>query len=118
MSSDDTAGNFRVSFNPPDLATQIFSSFVQDEIAIRPDRLYVSLGTKLEHDYYNGFNLQPTARVTWTPDDRDMFWAAISGAQRTPSRADTAVRVNYTAFPGPDNLPSFDQLVREPWPEE
>jgi iron complex outermembrane receptor protein len=114
LSSDDTAATLRVSFNPSDLATQIFSSFVQDEIAIRPDRLYVSLGTKLEHDYYNGFNLQPSARITWTPEDRDMFWAAISGAQRTPSRIDTAVRVNYAAFPGPDNLPILISLFGNP----
>jgi iron complex outermembrane receptor protein len=114
LSSDDTAATLRVSFNPPDLTTQIFSSFAQDEIAIRPDRLYVSLGTKLEHDYYNGFNLQPTARITWTPENRDMFWAAISGAQRTPSRVDTAVRINYAALPGPDNLPLLISLFGNP----
>ncbi len=114
LSSDDTAATLRVSFNPPDLATQIFSSFVQDEIAIRPDRLYVSLGTKLQHDYFNGINLQPNARITWTPKDRDMFWAAISGARRTPSHIDTAVRVNYAAFPGPDNLPILISLFGNP----
>jgi iron complex outermembrane receptor protein len=114
LSSDDTAATLRVSFNPPDLATYIFSSFVQDEIAIRPNRLYASLGTKFEYDYYNGSNFQPTARITWTPEDRDMFWAAISGAQRLPSRADTAVRVNYTAFPGPDNLPTLISLFGNP----
>jgi iron complex outermembrane receptor protein len=114
LNSDDTAATLRVSFNPPDLATYIFSYFVQDEIAIRPNRLYASLGTKFEYDYYNGFNLQPTARITWTPEDRDMFWAAISGAQRLPSRADTAIRVNYTAFPGPDNLPTLISLFGNP----
>jgi iron complex outermembrane recepter protein len=103
--SDDTAGHFRISFQPEDLATQIFSSFVQDEIAIRPHRLYISLGTKLEREYYNGFNLQPSGRLTWTPDDRDTFWAACSGAQRTPSRIETSIRYNVSALPGPDNLP-------------
>jgi len=105
LSSDQTGDDLRVSFQPQDLATQIFSSFVQDEIAIRPHRLYVSLGTKLEHEFYNGFNLQPSARLTWTPDDRDTFWAAFSGAQRTPSRVETSIRYNVAALPGPDNLP-------------
>jgi iron complex outermembrane receptor protein len=103
--SDDTAPTFRISFSPADLKSHIFSSFFQDEIAVRTDRLYVTLGTKFEHEYYNGFNLQPTARITWTPSDRAMFWAAISGAQRTPSRVETAIRYNYSAEPGPDNLP-------------
>jgi iron complex outermembrane recepter protein len=104
VSSDQMGDDFRISFQPQNLVTQIFSSFVQDEIAIRPHRLYVSLGTKLEHEYYNGFNLQPSARLTWTPDDRDTFWAAFSGAQRTPSRVETSIRYNVAALPGPDNL--------------
>jgi hypothetical protein len=47
LSSDHTMATLRVSSNPPDLATYIFSSFVQDEIAIRPNRLYASLGPDL-----------------------------------------------------------------------
>ena len=87
---------------------------MQDEIAIRPHRLYVSLGTKLEHEYYNGFNLQPSGRLTWTPDDRDTFWAAFSGAQRTPSRVETSIRYNVAALPGPDNLPILVSVFGNP----
>jgi iron complex outermembrane recepter protein len=104
VSSDHTAITNRFSFTPQDLTTQIFSAFVQDQIAVLPDRLYLTLGTRAEHEYYNGFNLQPTARVTWTPDSRSMLWAAVSGAQGTPSRANTSIRYNYGAYPGPDNL--------------
>jgi iron complex outermembrane receptor protein len=104
LNSDEIAATLQISASPASLNTQIFSSFVQDEIAIRPDHLYAILGIKLEHSYFNGFNAQPTARITWTPDDRDMFWAAISGAQRTPSRGETAIRDNEYVLPGPDNL--------------
>jgi iron complex outermembrane receptor protein len=113
-SSDHTATLLRSSFTPPNLTTQIFSSFVQDEIAIVPHRLSLSLGTKLEHAYYNGLNLQPTARMAWTPGNREIFWAAVSGAQRIPSRTETAVRFNYTAQPGPDNLPILISLFGNP----
>jgi iron complex outermembrane receptor protein len=87
---------------------------VQDEITIRPHRFYVSLGTKLEHAFYNRFNLQPTARLTWTPDDRDTFWAAFSGAQRTPSRVETSIRYNFYALPGPGNLPILVSIFGNP----
>ena len=112
--SDDTATTIRTSFTPADLTTRIYSSFVQDEIAIRPNRLYVTLGTKFEHDYYNGFNWQPTARMAWIPDDGDMFWAAVSGAQASPSRAYTAVRFNYEVLPGPGNLTALVSLFGNP----
>jgi iron complex outermembrane receptor protein len=114
LNSDHTADDFRISFQPQNLVTQIFSSFVQDEVAILPRRLYVNLGARLGHEFYNGFNLQPSARVTWTPDDRDTFWAAFSGAQRTPSRAETAIRYNVAALPGTDNLPTLISIFGNP----
>jgi iron complex outermembrane recepter protein len=114
LSSDHMEEDLRISFEPPELVTQIFSSFVQDEIAIRRRRLYVNLGTKFEHEFYNGFNLQPSARVTWTPDDRDTFWAAFSGAQRTPSRVETSIRYNVAALPGTDNLPTLISVFGNP----
>ncbi len=114
LSSDGTASTLQVSFTPKNLTTQIFSAFVQDEIAIRSHRVYLSLGTKLEHEYYNGLNLQPSARVTWTPDERTTLWAAVSGAQETPSRSNTSIRYNYAAFPGPGNLPILISLFGNP----
>jgi iron complex outermembrane receptor protein len=114
LNSDDSAQDFTFSANPLTLNYQIFSSFVQDEIAVRPDHLYVSVGTKLEHNYFNGFNLQPSARITWAPEDHDMFWAAISGAQRTPSRRETAVRDNEEVYPGPNNLPILVSVFGNP----
>jgi iron complex outermembrane recepter protein len=104
LSSDVTEETLRISFTPKGLNTQTFSSFVQDEIAVIPNHLYATVGAKLQHEYYNGLNLQPTARVTWTPGTREMFWAAISGAQRTPSRAETSVDYNYFAYAGANNL--------------
>ena len=110
FNSDSTTGSVRISVTPTALNTQKFSSFVQDEVAILPGQLSISLGTKFEHGYYNGFNWQPSARITWTPDDHDTLWAAISGAQRTADRADTDVRFNSAAIPGPENLPLLYSL--------
>jgi iron complex outermembrane receptor protein len=105
LNSDATLSTPRVSFNPASRTTQLFSSFVQDEIAILPDRLYLSVGTKLEHNDYTGFEFQPSARIAWTANPRNTLWAAISQAQRTPSRLDAGIRVNLEVLPGPNNLP-------------
>ncbi len=114
LNADNSETAFRISFVPARLKTQIFSSFIQDEIALVHDRLYLSVGSKFEHDYYNGFNVQPSARVTWTPNDRETLWAAISGAQRTPSRVETAIRYNYGAFPGAGNVPTLISVFGNP----
>ncbi len=104
-SSSHTHGDLAITLNPADLNTQIGGSFFQDEIAISPDRVYLTLGTKLEHDYYTGFVLLPNARLTWQPNAHQMFWAAISRAARTPASLDTAERLNFAGFPGSDGTP-------------
>jgi iron complex outermembrane receptor protein len=105
ISSDATVATPRISFTPASRTTQLFSSFIQDEITILQDRLYLSVGTKLEHNDYTGFEFQPSARIAWTATRRNTLWSAISQAQRTPSRSDTGIRVNLEVLPGPNNLP-------------
>jgi iron complex outermembrane recepter protein len=104
VSADDIRGTIRVSFDPPSEADQLFSSFLQDEIAIVPDRVYFTAGVKLEHNHFSGFGVQPDARIAWLANDKNTFWAAISRALRTPDRI-AEVRFNETVFPGPGGLP-------------
>jgi iron complex outermembrane receptor protein len=114
LTSDDTLTTTQISFNPASRNTQLFSSFVQDEISVLPNRVYLSLGAKLEHNDYTGFGLQPSARISWTPSDRNMFWAAVSQAERTPARSDTDIRDNYIALPGPNGLPVLVSFFGNP----
>ncbi len=67
-------------------SSHIFSTFVQDEITLVPDRLTLTLGTKLEQNSYTGLEHQPSGRLVWTPYDNHAVWAAVSRAVRTPSR--------------------------------
>jgi len=47
LSTDDIDPTLRVSATPKNRGTQLFSSFVQDEIAILPDRVHLSLGARM-----------------------------------------------------------------------
>jgi len=67
---------------------QLFSGFVQDEISLVPETLKLTLGTKLEHNDFVGFVIQPSARMAWTPSSRHALWWAVSRAVRTPSRTE------------------------------
>lgn len=79
------------------------SAFIQDEITLVPDRLRLTLGTKVEHHYFSGWEIQPTARLLWTPHEKHTAWAAVSRAVRTPSRAENDVRATFAVVPGPTN---------------
>jgi iron complex outermembrane recepter protein len=102
--SDDIRGSFKVSFNPPIETDQLFSSFVQDEIAIIPRSLYFTIGARLEHNHFSGFGVQPNASLAWLVNDKNMLWGSLSRALRTPSR-ETEVRFNVAVLPGPNGLP-------------
>jgi len=114
FSTSDTMGNFSVSLNPANLNTQTFSGFFQDEISLIPDRVYFTLGTKIERDYFTGFVAMPSARVAWSPTGRQMFWAAVSKADRTPATDDTHLRVNLGGFPGSRGTPVLLSLFGNP----
>jgi len=105
LDSDSTASGLRYTFVPASLTTQLFSSFAQDEIALASDRIHVSFGTKVEHNYFTGFGLQPSIHMSVKLTDRGMVWAAISQAERTPARTDTALQFNFEAVSGPNSLP-------------
>jgi iron complex outermembrane receptor protein len=114
VNSDGTDPTLRIVFTPEDRVTQLFSLFAQDDIAVLPDRLHLSLGARVEHNSYTGFDVEPSARLAWTPDSKNMVWGAVSGADRTPARSDTGVRVNYTALPGPGGLPMLVSIFGNP----
>jgi iron complex outermembrane receptor protein len=69
----------------------LFSGFVQDEIALVKDRLSLTLGSKVEDNGYTGFECEPGARLLWTPGEHHSFWASVSRAVRTPDRNDNGI---------------------------
>jgi iron complex outermembrane receptor protein len=85
-----------------DKTESIFSAFLQDQIALLPKEVYLTLGSKLEHNTFSGFEVQPSARMAWYPDNKQTVWGAISRAVRTPS-----------IFEGNDNM-AIDILAISP----
>jgi iron complex outermembrane receptor protein len=81
-----------IRFTPGTLDQNLFSGFAQDEIDLRPN-LALTLGSKIEHNDYTGFELEPSARLQWNFAEKQMLWAAVSRALRTPSRYDRDLEV-------------------------
>ena len=71
-------------FEPAAHTLNWFSAFVQDAVTVRPRRLTVTAGAKLEHNTYSGLDLQPSLRALWTPSERHSVWAGASRASPHP----------------------------------
>ncbi len=61
--------------------------FLQDTISFSQS-LKLTVGGKYEHSSYSGGAFLPSARLSWTPTQQTMFWAAVSRAERGPSQLD------------------------------
>jgi len=90
---------------PSTLNQSLYSTFVQDEIKLQDD-LFFTLGTKLEHNDYTGFEVQPSGRLQWNVTPKQMVWAAVSRAVRTPSRLDRGLD-ETTDLPPADHIPTL-----------
>jgi iron complex outermembrane recepter protein len=114
LTAEHSDGTLSVSLVPPSQSTSVFSAFVQDEITAIPDRLYFTVGAKLERNTYTGFAPLPSARAVYEFNDRRMLWAGVSRALRTPADTDVALRINAAGFTGPDGTPVLISIFGNP----
>jgi iron complex outermembrane receptor protein len=121
VTSDHFSTGISTSFNPPHLSNSLFSAFIQDEIRLS-NFLTLTLGSKIEHNAYTGFEYEPSAQLVWSVTDRQALWLSAARAIRQPSRVDVSLEVDAATFPinggssfellkilGADN-PSAEQL--------
>lgn len=100
----DFFGNtFQLAMLPDKDEQHLFSGFVQDEVTLVDDQVWLTAGVKLEHNDYTDFEYQPTLRLLWKPAENHRLWSSVSRAVRTPSRLE---RGSYmTQFAGELALP-------------
>jgi iron complex outermembrane receptor protein len=100
-------------FDPPQDTFDIISYFIQDTIELRPNRLFLTAGIKLEHNDFTNFEYQPTIRLLLSPDDRTSIWGAISRAVRIPSVSERDIVLFGGLIRGNRSVRSEDLLAYE-----
>ena len=90
---DDLGDGPGFFFEPRTRLSTLASAFFQDEIAMVPNRFFVTAGAKVERNDFSGVELQPTARLRWSPDSVHTVWGAVSRAVRMPTRFETDLRI-------------------------
>jgi len=99
VTRDDTGVNFNVTFDPGKKTTHVFSAFIQDEMTLIEETLWLTVGSKIEHNDYSGFEYQPSLRVLWALAPKQRVWASVARAVRTPSRSDQDAHVVTQVIP-------------------
>lgn len=96
-------------FDPNQRTDELFTFFVQDEVALVPNKLSLIGGSKFLKTNYTDFELEPTIRLLWTPTDTQTFWAAATRAVRTPADVERDFFLSGLVSPngGPGGIPFF-----------
>jgi iron complex outermembrane recepter protein len=98
---DDFATSYVIDLRPKSRNDQLFSAFVQDQIALVDKELKLTVGSKFEHNDYSGFEVQPSVRIAWSVDEDTTLWGSVSRAVRSPSRADHDLLLRTPSFIDP-----------------
>jgi iron complex outermembrane receptor protein len=88
VNRDRTEGTAVLAFDPARRTYAVANVFAQDDIAILPDRLFVTLGAKYEHNAFSGGEFQPNLRSRYLMPFNQIVWGALSRAVRRPTRFD------------------------------
>lgn len=92
---DKTTGSETISLVPPDRTQRQYSGFIQDEIRLYREKVFLTLGTKVEKNNFSQSNTEwsPNVRLSWLINDSSTAWASVAKAVRTPSRIELDGRI-------------------------
>jgi iron complex outermembrane receptor protein len=110
ITADETTPTQWSRFVPPSRTTQRGNAFVQDEIALVPDKLLLTLGSKFERNTLTGWEVQPSVSLLWNRGAADTIWVSASRAVRTPSRGERNMIFDSFAFSEPGGPVFISQI--------
>jgi iron complex outermembrane recepter protein len=94
LNHDGTHGSATLAFVPERRNYLIGNVFAQDDIAIMPGRLFLTVGAKYEHNAFSGGAVQPNVRARYLLPQNQIVWASAARAIRRPTRFDEDIRVS------------------------
>ncbi len=69
---------------PSSATDHVHTAFLQDEIRLG-EKFSFTAGAKLQHNNFSGFDIQPSARLLWSPGKHQSIWLGFTRAVTTPS---------------------------------
>ena len=79
----------------------VYNIFAQDRVGLSPQLSLIG-GVKVERSTFTGWQVLPNLRLAWQPNDKELLWAAVSRAVRTPSRIDRELEALPLLAQSPD----------------
>ena len=104
---------YQISFGNGYRRDNLYSAFIQDEVSLAKS-LSLTVGSKVEHNAYTGYEYEPSAQLVWTPVDHHAVWASVARAVQQPSWFDNAAQLSLATFPLANGGFGLSQLLGNP----
>jgi iron complex outermembrane receptor protein len=95
---DEYGVGYALAILPGHQLDHLFSAFLQDELRLT-DSLSLTLGSKVEHNSFTGFEYEPSIQIVWAPTAVETLWASAGRSIRQPGSSDEGVRVDAAIVP-------------------
>jgi iron complex outermembrane receptor protein len=92
------AAGYALSILPNHQVDGLFSAFLQDELRLT-NSLSITLGSKVEHNHFTGFEYEPSVQLVWALTAKQTVWASAARAIREPSTGDEGVQLDEAIVP-------------------
>jgi iron complex outermembrane receptor protein len=99
FSYDEIGERGLTTLDPSSRGIHLATGFLQDQITLVRERADLTLGSKFEYNEFTGFEVQPSARLSVTPNDWNTLWGAVSRAVRTPTRLEDDADLGVAVLP-------------------
>jgi len=100
FTQDHSTPGYAVRLLPLDPTNNLANAFLQDEITLSHS-LSLTVGTKVEHNTFTGFEFEPSAQLVWDVRDGQAVWISGGRAIREPARIDRSLDVDLSVTPLP-----------------
>ncbi len=93
--SNRNEGKVIFGLDPASSDDLVVSGFLQDQIPVGSD-VRLTLGTKLEHNDFSEFEVQPSVSAAWNVSPSQTLWSSVSRAVRVPTRLERDISIDVT----------------------
>lgn len=107
FTNDQIKNTDLLSYTDNSPSENLYGVFVQDEITLYQDRLWLTVGAKFQHSNLTVFGLQPSARILWIPHEKHRLWASVSHAENSPSHTERYLNTLGARVDAPGPLPTI-----------
>jgi len=110
---DHDLPGYDLTFVPLSRTNNLFSTFIQDEIALG-NSVSLTAGSRFEHNAYTGFVFEPSVKLLWQATQRQTVWISAARAVTQQSRVEANLQADLYEFPIPGGGFGVGQVTGSP----